>query len=633
MKLLQKPLYRPEIDGLRALAVIPVIFYHAGFSPFSGGYVGVDVFFVISGYLITAIILSEIASGTFSTISFYERRARRILPALFILLIVCLPFSWILMVPVEMKAFSDSLIAVSTFVSNLWFWRTTNYFDTTAHLKPLLHTWSLSVEEQFYIFYPILLLLLSRFRKTVLILSLSITAVISLILADWLSIHKTAAAFYLLPARMWELILGALAAIYLKDPPEWRLSRLVGNSGGFFGIALLAYAIFMFDGQIRTPSYFTLIPTLGTICIILFVTKDSLLGKILGHRILVGIGLLSYSAYLWHQPTFAFARLSGLLESNEMLFLPLIGAIFIIAYLSWKYVESPFRDRRRFTRKTIIKLSAIFSAALILFGLIGHFTSGFLYRYAAQDRALASLDGYEAGLYVSKRFDEKLLIPFNPLDGRRKVLIIGDSFGQDLVNALHEGGLLLNMQISTKHISHLCGNLFLSEKEFPRQGVERIEQKCKGIGIYEDEGLKKLMLDADEIWFASKWQAWQTVLIPQSIENVKKFSKKTVKVFGTKDFGRISLKELLALPSNVRVNKIQKVDQEVMKINAQIKQNLAPGEFIDSQKLVCFDEEASCRLFTEDGQLISFDGWHLTKDGARYFGLKLANEPLVSRER
>lgn len=630
MKVLKTLSYRPEIDGLRALAVIPVIFFHAGFSFFSGGYVGVDVFFVISGYLITTIILGELNSATFSMAGFYERRVRRILPALFLVLIVCLPFAWFLMVPIEMKAFSDSLIAVCAYISNLWFWRTTNYFDTTAHLKPLLHTWSLSVEEQFYIFFPFLLLLLCKFNKRALIFALSAVAVISIVLADWLSINKTAAAFYLLPTRMWELLLGALSAIYLMQSPVSKLNHLLRDFGGFLGIILLLYAIFLFDGQTRTPSYFTLIPTLGAVCIILFISTDSFFGKILGHRFLVGIGLLSYSLYLWHQPIFAFARLSGLFDAQQERVILLMGVVFLMAYLSWRYVELPFRDSQRVGRKTIIKLSVVVSLALILFGLIGHLSNGFLYRYAPEDRTLASMDSYKEGLYVSKRFDDKLLVPFHSLDGRRKVLIIGDSYAQDLVNALYESSMGENIQVSTRHISHLCGNLFISEGDLPKSVVERIDQKCKGAGIYEDEALKKLMLDADEIWFASKWQAWQAAFIPQSIANVKKISNKPVKVFGTKDFGSINLKGLLALSGSERINLVQKIDLDVISINAEIKKNLGSGKFIDSQDLICTTQEAVCHLFSDDGQLLSFDGWHLTKAGARFFGIKLSEGALSS---
>ena len=212
--------YRAEIDGLRALAVLPVILFHAGFEWFSGGFVGVDVFFVISGYLITTIIISEMAEGKFSIINFYERRARRILPALFFVMLACLPFAWLWLAPSDLRDFGQSLVAVSTFSSNILFWWESGYFDTAAELKPLLHTWSLAVEEQFYILFPLFLMLTWRLGiKTILIL-LSIVFLISLGVAVWGTQYAThpkiiSGAFFLLPTRGWELLIGVFAAFYI----------------------------------------------------------------------------------------------------------------------------------------------------------------------------------------------------------------------------------------------------------------------------------------------------------------------------------------------------------------------------------------------------------------------------------
>ncbi|KPX98563.1 Acyltransferase 3 [Pseudomonas amygdali pv. myricae] len=176
--------YRPEIDGLRALAVIPVILYHAGLPLFSGGFVGVDIFFVISGYLITSIILAQMLNGRFSLIDFYERRARRILPALFVMMLVCLPVAWLTLDPSDLKYFAKSLVAVPTFSSNLLFWLESGYFDATAELKPLLHTWTLAVEEQYYLFFPPLLMLAWSMGRKWLIVLLIAAALASLALAE-----------------------------------------------------------------------------------------------------------------------------------------------------------------------------------------------------------------------------------------------------------------------------------------------------------------------------------------------------------------------------------------------------------------------------------------------------------------
>jgi peptidoglycan/LPS O-acetylase OafA/YrhL len=190
--------YRREIDGLRALAVLPVILFHAGFKTFSGGFVGVDVFFVISGYLITSIILAEKEAGTFTLVKFYERRARRILPALFLVMAACLPFAWLWLFPRDMKSFSQSLVAVSVFASNVLFWRTSGYFDTAAELKPLLHTWSLGVEEQYYVFFPILIILTWLLGKRWIPVMLGVVGVVSFVAGQWISATNPTAAFFLL---------------------------------------------------------------------------------------------------------------------------------------------------------------------------------------------------------------------------------------------------------------------------------------------------------------------------------------------------------------------------------------------------------------------------------------------------
>lgn len=207
--------YRREIDGLRAVAVVPVILFHAGFQAFSGGFVGVDVFFVISGYLITSIILTEKQAGTFTLLGFYERRVRRILLALFVVMLACLPFAWFWMLPGDLRDFSRSLRYVSLFSSNILFLKQSGYFDTAVELKPLLHTWSLAVEEQYYVVFPVLLLLIWRLGKRWIVGIFAVMAVMSLAAAQWGSFYQPAATFYLLPTRGWEILLGVFIAFYL----------------------------------------------------------------------------------------------------------------------------------------------------------------------------------------------------------------------------------------------------------------------------------------------------------------------------------------------------------------------------------------------------------------------------------
>ena len=296
--------YHPEIDGLRAVAVVPVILFHAGFPAFSGGFVGVDVFFVISGFLITTIIVADLEAGRFSFARFYERRARRILPALFLVVVACIPFAWFWMLPGQLERFAQSVVSVCVFMSNVLFWRQSGYFEPATDLRPLLHTWSLAVEEQFYIVYPVLLLALWRVAKGRVAAALTVAAAISLALCVVASQYQPTANFYLLPTRAWELFVGALCALRPVRPHRRQDDLLA-----WAGLAAILVAVATFDETTPFPSLWTLLPVVGTCFLLIYAVPTSGPGRVLSTPSLVGLGIVSYGAYLWHQPLFAFARL------------------------------------------------------------------------------------------------------------------------------------------------------------------------------------------------------------------------------------------------------------------------------------------------------------------------------------
>ena len=373
--------YRVEIDGLRAIAVVPIILFHAGFEYFSGGFVGVDVFFVISGYLITTIILSEKEQGTFSLVNFYERRFRRILPALFMVMLVSLIFSLLWLMPSYMEDFSQSLMAVSTFSSNILFWRESGYWEISNELKPLLHTWSLAVEEQYYVLYPLFLMQIWNFRKDWILGSFIVIAAISLATAQWGAYNKPIPTFYLLPTRGWELAIGAGIAyyfLYRKQTVRTLLShKSVNEALGLLGLLMISYAVYVFDKGTPFPSLYALVPTVGTGLIILFSSSQTMVGRLLSIKPLVAVGLISYGAYLWHWPLLVFARHLSITEPSELTFAILALLTFPLAYLSWRYIEKPFRTKSISSRKTIFTLSFIGSVLFITVGLAGHFSNGF----------------------------------------------------------------------------------------------------------------------------------------------------------------------------------------------------------------------------------------------------------------
>lgn len=363
--------YRPEIDGLRAVAVLPVILFHAGFGAFGGGYVGVDVFFVISGYLITGILLADLDRGTFSLAYFYERRARRILPALFLVLAATTPLAWLVLSPDALRAFASSLVAVATFTSNLHFLRQSGYFDVAAELNPLLHTWSLAVEEQYYIVFPLLLLLAWRLGKPRLTRLLALLALASLGGGIWLGRHNPTAAFFLFPTRAWEILLGAFAALSFNQEPIRRLPRPLNELLSVLGLAAIGIAVVAFDDRTPYPSLYTLLPTGGALLIILCAHDGTRVQRVLSLPVAVGIGLVSYSAYLWHQPLFALVTYRSPTTPSPFVMGALAVGTLPLAYLSWRFVERPFRRRDVFRRSTIFGLAAAASVATIAIGTWG----------------------------------------------------------------------------------------------------------------------------------------------------------------------------------------------------------------------------------------------------------------------
>jgi peptidoglycan/LPS O-acetylase OafA/YrhL len=346
------------------------------------------VFFVISGYLITALVIQDHARGEFSLLNFYERRARRILPALFLVMAACIPVAWLMLLPGDMRDFAQSLAATSLFNANHHFWRKSGYFDTAAELKPLLHAWSLAVEEQYYLIFPFYFLAIWRFgRRAYAAATLALLA-LSLTLAELTVQRYPAAAFFLLPMRAWELALGSLVAVHMTGAGAPR-DGIVPQVLSALGLAMIAASVALFDRHTPFPGVFALVPTLGACCVILFARPGTLAFQLLAWRPLVFVGLISYSAYLWHQPLLAFMRHrveGGLSLSASVL---AIALTFLLAVLSWRLVERPARDRAMLGRRAVFGGSVALGLAFIGFGALGHVTNGFLNQRLSPEQAAA----------------------------------------------------------------------------------------------------------------------------------------------------------------------------------------------------------------------------------------------------
>jgi peptidoglycan/LPS O-acetylase OafA/YrhL len=358
---------RPEIDGLRAIAVLAVLLFHAGLG-FTGGYVGVDVFFVISGYLITSLILKDLDAGQFRILNFWERRMRRILPAIVVVAFTCLVAGWFLFLPYDFKELGQSAMAQALLLSNVFFWQQSGYFAQLVEIKPLLHTWSLAVEEQFYLLFPFLLIALVRFARKSLVLAILVLWVVSFGLCVYGSYTHPSAAFYFLPTRAWELLAGS----FLAALPAHRASPLwLRETLGWGGLAAILWGVFFYGRGTVFPGFAALLPCIGA-ALIIWTNGHALMsvGRLLAIRPLVFIGLISYSLYLWHWPILAFSKYWTLGEIPPWHRGMLLLASMLLAVLSWKFVETPIRKRAVLkNRRQIFVFAGSVTAALAMAGL------------------------------------------------------------------------------------------------------------------------------------------------------------------------------------------------------------------------------------------------------------------------
>ncbi|MBS1788706.1 MAG: acyltransferase [Acidobacteria bacterium] len=384
------PQYRPDVDGLRAVAILPVVMYHVGFKGFSGGFVGVDVFFVVSGFLITSLILPEAVQRTFSIVNFYERRIRRIFPALFTIMLVSFPASFWLMWPEAFKEFGQSLIAATFFSSNILFWSKFGYFDNPSESRPLLHTWSLAVEEQFYILFPLYLIVVTRWFPRALKPATVVIALLSFGLSVYTVASSPTAAFYLMPSRVWELLLGALLA--MKVFPPLNVPALRTALAGI-GLVCIALAVGLLTSRSPFPGANALLPCIGTFLVIYAGTGgQNAVGRLLSARWLVFIGLISYSLYLWHWPLIVFVELYRFRHISNGEAWAVIGLSVLLAVLSWKYIEQPFRTRRiAASRRSLFLMAGATMALTVMLAWPVHYKDGLPTRMSLAAQKLAAV--------------------------------------------------------------------------------------------------------------------------------------------------------------------------------------------------------------------------------------------------
>ena len=611
--------YRPEVDSLRAIAVIIVIFFHSGLNIFSGGYIGVDVFLVISGYLISSLIISEVSNDTFTFISFFERRLRRLIPALFFIIIISLIFSWYLLTPSELKKFGQSIIASSFFTSNILFWRESGYFETEAELKPLLHTWSLSLEVQFYIFFSFFLFLIIKLKRKWVIAITILIFLLSLLISIWGSINKPIANFYLLPSRGWEFLIGFFLA-YLNIFDQNYLSRIKNEMLCLVGLCMIIFTSFFYNGYTPYPSLYSLLPTIGTALLIICMKPNTFIFKVFNLKVFVLLGLISYSAYLWHFPMIVFTKILFGDHLNLSTILIIIFSTIVLSYISWIYIEKPFRDKKILNSCQVIRILLASLTILLCIGSYFTFSNGGLHFYEKKDRKILT-NFIDPSKYVTSRYNKLELRDFESSDNEN-ILLIGDSFGEDLLNSFYESKS--NKQfISTYYILSRCGVLMVKTKYISKfQAKDCKSQKT----FFSSEKLIQLMQEANEIWITSNWEKWNIQFIQQSIENISRINP-NIKIFGSKYFGSVSERDFISNRLNLSNNiNNQKKYIDFNEKNNNLEQTVlkTSAEFINLQRLLC-NNEINCNPIDKDN-LVSYDGKHLTKFGAKKLGNILLKE-------
>ena len=638
--------YRPEIDGLRAIAVAAVILFHAGFALFSGGFVGVDVFFVISGFLITSIIVEELKTGRFSVLRFYERRARRILPALFAVMAACVPFAYSLLSPDDLKDFAQSLAAICLFASNVLFWGESGYFDTQAELKPLLHTWSLAVEEQFYVVFPLLLLAAWRLGRKFLLALIGVIAVVSLVTSVDEVRNFPSAAFYLLPSRAWQLLVGALASFVADRWPSAALRqpavRLASEAFGWGGMAMIVMALFLFDERTLFPGLNASLPTVGTVLVLLGASDRTSVGRMLAWRPLVGLGLISYSAYLWHQPLFAFTKHALLADMPTDLAIVLCAVTIVLACLSWRYVEQPFRDRSLISRGMVFALSAAGMAAFVGLGFIGHRMSDQItqIRLRSVDPARRSQFRTRESLVADRNAFVAQFLPeagkdFSSNTATTKILILGDSVSEDLYSALMVNSELYpGIEFRRLMLDEPCMQAaahLVAKGDLPT-AID--EKTCRAALERLRDG--PLLKAADVIVLCSNWPRYITHSTHEGgIEFAEALAARgrQVRIVGLMSMQEASSTAFLAIKNGLTVEQANGVAYHTVQRSKIEKPNAdARGvasrfdnvRYLDKEAVFCDDETNRTLLYDADGQMLFADNFHLTAVGGRYFGRQIA---------
>ena len=618
---------RNEISGLRALAIIPVILFHLNYSSFEGGFVGVDIFFVISGYLITSVIVKN--KINFDIFYFYERRLRRILPLLLFVAILSIPFACYFMLPKNLSDYAQSLSLTSIFLSNFLFWMEEGYWEFSSQMKPLLHTWSLSVEAQFYLFFPFIFFLKDKNKIFLMLIFLWVLSffiainqdlnILSIVTDKFLSLGS----FYLPFSRFWEFLTGSLVFYFHKKIKSG--NEKINSSLCILGFLLILYSIFNLNDDLNYPNVLTLFPVLGTSLILIYIEKNFLLYKTLTSKFLNHIGEISYSLYLWHFPIIVFNKYFSNLNPNIFLDIIAILATYLLALFSYTYIEKPFYKYNYLSSKTFLISILICTFFVFSTGII-------IYKSGAKssfvdikiNKLKKELNLYNYYFEQNINPDDAAEIKFSENENTKKILILGDSQARDLTRVLREYNniKIINnevieyefrfLEISSDYTmdkkSYLYDQILISDivllsRQFTseKNQIQNIKKLSK---ILVNEGKKFIIVGSAPEFYTAE----DDLLLTFLLQNENNFNYlKNKNYLKINEYFFLNLKTYL-FETNSNLEKIS----EVLNIG-----------FLDRFNFTCILENKKCFGIDQTGNKLFMDYSHFSQSGVKFFANRI----------
>ncbi|MCH2046357.1 MAG: acyltransferase [Saprospiraceae bacterium] len=615
--------YRAEIDGLRAIAIIPVLLYHLSHDFMPYGFIGVDIFFLISGFLIASIISKKVKENNFSILEFYERRIKRITPLYFLVISISIPFALILLLPHQLVDFSQSVVASLFFLSNYFFYFDIDYFNPFVEYSPLIHTWSLSVEEQFYLVLPILLIIFRNAKRNFKIGLFAVLAILSMLYCFHLSETNLSLAFYSSIARAWELLLGVLLSFVKFDETSSQKNNKVLDVLGI-GSLLLLIAILAGVIDFKHPGPFSIVPVVLSAIIVLLSHRKGLLNRLLKTSFLVHIGLLSYSLYLIHQPAIAFLKIwnfsQGIQEFSMVQILGILALIYCMSVLSYNFYEKPIR----YSKVSRWKVFASFAVASLLFsgiGFYGHKSRGlkenFINKYGTAIK-------YDADKVKEDAFDYPDSFSENDsLNGDNKdILLIGDSMAGDLFLSLNYNDNRKNQKLYKIDIDDPC-LMDLIKKVLSGEEDEKI-YKC---GKFQDTpgNIRQVIQSSSIVIFSSLWTNKTYEDGIQSANLIKEVYNKEVYMVGPAQFSDINVISVDLAKKGIPKDSVNwyighvHLREDKFLVNQKMKELIRKDvNYID--KFQFFNNGEEYTLFYDDGYPKLWDDAHLSRRGMEEYG-------------